>query len=171
MKKAIGMFATLAIALAITGFAFAHWSETLYINGTVHTGTLSAAWSIHDNWDTERVDKDYSHIEATIDGDNLVVTVANAYPCIDYYVRFDIKNTGTIPMHIDNVIIDNPNPITVSVENLGTLPVQVHPGDEATGVLHVHVEQEALENTTYTFTVTVIIDQWNWPPQPSPPQE
>jgi len=40
-KKIVGTFALLMIALSIAGFAYAHWSDVIYINGTVDMGSLT----------------------------------------------------------------------------------------------------------------------------------
>lgn len=39
----VGLFAVVLIALVVAGLAYAHWSETLYINGSVSTGELDVA--------------------------------------------------------------------------------------------------------------------------------
>jgi hypothetical protein len=44
-SKMTALFATLMIALMVAGFAYAHWSETLYINGVVKTGKLDVEFS------------------------------------------------------------------------------------------------------------------------------
>ena len=163
MKKAIGMFAALVLALAMTGVAVAHWSETLKINGTVNTGVLDAEWSVGESWDDEPENKDVSSITCWVDEENahkLHVKVTNAYPCINYYQEIDIHNTGTIPLHINGITVVAPDCITVVMP--GWENVQLHPSETVEGTLVVHVEQCAEENTTYEFEVTVIVNQWNY---------
>jgi len=179
MRKMIGIFATLIIALGMSGVAFAHWSETLYINGTVSTGELDAEWSVHSIWDSEPDEKNVSGMTYTYDPATdpytLNITINNAYPCIDYYAIIDIHNTGTIPLHIWDIDIDTgtlPDGTTleiIPIENIGTdtvLPLkectQLHKCQMAYGILHVHLDQDAEELKTYTFSITVEVVQWNY---------
>jgi hypothetical protein len=39
-KKIAGVFAVLMVALSVIGFAYAHWEDIIYINGTVEMGEL-----------------------------------------------------------------------------------------------------------------------------------
>ncbi|MEN3037495.1 MAG: hypothetical protein ABC588_09100, partial [Candidatus Methanosuratincola petrocarbonis] len=127
----------------------------------------------------------------------LHVTVENAYPCITYYAVIDLTNTGTIPWivyeaslapdqdfpgTVEFVPIDNIDDV---VEDLGLLeelehpefengdlmPIQngtqVHPGESAWGVLAIHLTNDAQEDSTYTFSFKVVVEQWNeWPTEP-----
>jgi len=169
MKKTIGMFAALMVALAVTGFAFAHWSEILTISGTVNTGILDVELAAGRSWDTENEWKNYSSISCWVDQENsnkLIVEVTNAYPCIDYYQEFTITNTGTIPVHLYVTWIDSPDP-EINVDVTGIDCVQLHPDLETntvTGTIHVHVKQDAEENHTYTFGLEILAIQWNMQP-------
>jgi len=184
MRKMIGIFAALMLALGLSGVAFAHWSETLYIDGTINTGILDVEWSEEGSWDTDDYtdygqlispDKNVSSITCEIDDENpnlLHVTVSNAYPCIDYYNLVDIHNTGTIPVHVLDVDLDNPNPDEVQIwityysdpecQNPISPPVQLHPCDTMYVLIHVHLTQEALEDHTYTFDAEIEAVQWNY---------
>ena len=186
MRKMIGIFATLIIALGMSGVAFAHWSETLYINGTVYTGELDAEWSVHSIWDNEPPNKDVSGMTITPvdsdgDGDNdtLNIVISNAYPSIHYYAILDVHNNGSIPLHTYITIDPGNLPDGTTLEFLGVTMLrngtqvefvdplengaQIHPCHMAYALLHVHLPQSAAENTTYTFTITVEAVQWNEP--------
>ena len=175
-KMSTAMLAVIA-AMALVGIGYAHWTETITISGTVDTGELDCGWSWETGWDTESDEKDVSSISAEGvdedgdgDYDELVVTINNAYPCIHYYLPIDIKNTGTIPGEIASIDIDTsglPSGSTVEIQedpdkdpDIG-VDVQIDPGEEAYGILHVHLPQDAEENTDYTFTVSVEFVQWN----------
>lgn len=177
MKKAMGMFAALVIALGMSGLAYASWSETLTISGTVNTGTVDVAWSEIGTSDSEPPDKDVSGIDCEIDAVNpnlLHVTVTNAYPCIDYYNIVDIHCVGSIPVHIYDIIVNNPHPNHVEVDisyyadpgctiEIIDLPIQLHTCDTIFALIHVHLTQDALQNHTYGFSAQIVAIQWNEP--------
>jgi hypothetical protein len=111
------------LGLLMSGVAFAHWSETLYIDGSVSTGNLDWEYigastdrglDIHcrDNFAGPpplywRGDKDVEfHWLWFNDRHTLTVTMTNAYPCCCVTVNVNVRNCGSIPLIIDSVIID-----------------------------------------------------------------
>lgn len=179
-------------AVLMLGVTYGLWFQALYIYGTVNTGTLDAAWSVHPAWDTEPPEKDFSNITISQGQDpyTLYVTVENAYPCITYYALVDLTNTGTIPWKIyDASLVTDEFPGTVQFvpwndefleyfDDLTDHPpigdkmfiengTQVHPGESAWGVFAIHLTNDAQENATYTFSFKVVVEQWNeWPTEP-----
>lgn len=116
------------LGLLATGFAYAHWSETLYISGTVTTSELD--WEFVKNsfmckdigldWtcdpytmaDVRQLDKNVgsttgvlSDSDADGDNDTLTITIDNAYPC--YYNELSVKvhNNGIIALHTKQPVI------------------------------------------------------------------
>ena len=92
--KMVGLLVTLMIALMVSGFAYAHWSKTITINGTVNTGKLHLTPSFEGSTDD---DKGYCTVNGVIRGNTLTVTIDKAYPCITVTIEFDIHNDGTVP--------------------------------------------------------------------------
>jgi hypothetical protein len=194
MQRKIGLvFATSVVAMMALGVTYGLWFETLNVYGTVCTGTLDAQWSIHETWDTEPMVKDFSNITLTPGPGEyeLTVTIDNGYPCIWYYAVIDLTNTGTIPWKIYEVSLISENfpgdleftcfsptngiACAIVPPDEGAPPerlcimngTQVHPGDSAWGLLAVHMNNSAVENTTYRFTLKVVVEQWNeWPMEP-----
>ena len=173
-SKMVAAFALVMIALMVAGFAYATWTQDLYISGTVETGDLDAHMVAGDSWDSEPDLKDYSDIYCYVEEGEpytLIVVVENAYPCIDYYQEFGIENTGTIPLNITSISEPTGNFTDVGTVEVGTfvdgkwtlveLPIQVEPGDTAWLILHVHLTNEAEEVSTYVFKITVTVAQWN----------
>lgn len=116
-------------ALSITGVAYAHWSDTVQIEGTVYMGGLTLVFDpdeILDCVDNEGllpVPKDIGWCEIYYDPDSyivdehtgkdgykvLVFVVHDAYP--QYEVHFTtvvLHNIGTVPIHITNINIWDP---------------------------------------------------------------
>ena len=131
-KKLMAVPMLLVLALVITGFAYAHWSETLYIDGTVDTGELDwgfVAWSCIDGGVDYHCRDGFAGppplfwldpkgknvgsctlnpVDTDGDGDvdKLELTLTNVYPSYFCSISVYAKNTGTIPLIIDTVTID-----------------------------------------------------------------
>ncbi|MEB3788018.1 MAG: hypothetical protein GSR78_04590 [Desulfurococcales archaeon] len=177
------------LAVGMLGGALALWWERLTVDIYVETGELDAQLSVHDMGDNE-IDiatdmgepdptvKDVSDITCTLsdDGKTVFVTVQNAYPSITYYCVLDLTNTGTIPLKIYDVSFSGNltdvaadfyfDPYTdgqVDFQN-GT---QIHPGESVLDMLIIHLSNDAQENSVYTATIDIVVEQWNeWPTPP-----
>lgn len=134
------LFLVLTLALGSMGAAFAHWSGSLDITGSVTTGTFDAALTqdvnlMDDEPGTEEATGAYSGFrdqtklqdighgncvlsDADGDGvmDTITVTVTNAYPCYDTWNGFDVHCVGTVPIKVWYTIDTQPAAGTVTVE-------------------------------------------------------
>ena len=132
-KTAVPAIATITlIVLAIVGFTYAHWSETLWLNGTVNTGELDWEFIVASCLDVgvdyhcndgfvgippywpDPEGKNIGWQELTLqdsdsDGDNdtLLINLHNVYPSYFTEIRFYVHNCGTIPLKVDKVIFRN----------------------------------------------------------------
>jgi len=137
MKGRLGKFGfillALALCLSITGAAFAHWSQTLYIDGEVNTGTFCIGFSVQESDDPcveecdpgaiddqDRLDPGYTknvagcwcellvpkgeHLGMPI-YEKMRIVVCNAYPCYENTVMFWLANGGTVPGDIGSTKI------------------------------------------------------------------
>jgi hypothetical protein len=163
--KKIGMIClVLVLALGVLGVGYARWAENLYIDGTVTTGDIGAEWSIDgDPWDDEAKEISYGTIE--IIGDTLYIDIYEAYPCVTYHFPIDIHCTGSVPIHLGAIQIDSGNlPPNTRLEVIPpTMGVQLHYCDSWVGELIVHLDNDAVEDTTYSFTASLEYAQYNEP--------
>jgi len=118
------VFALLLAFLMLIGIAYAAWSETLLINGTINTGALDWVFTNVGHWDppntldhngeqtdqgiiTWWADKDVGYTEAEIvDPHTINVTIHNAYPGYANDISAHIHVNGTIPLIFTKVIIN-----------------------------------------------------------------
>ena len=157
MKK-IGLIClALVLALGTLGAAFALWSDTLFLEGTVGTGNIGLEWSQGDPYDNE--EKDISHAECTILGNTLFIDIYNADPCVTYTIPIDLHGTGSVPVHTSwTVIPGNCNPSWITMPNWGDL--QIHQGEDLFGDVVVHLDNTAEQGTLYSFSV--VLDYWQY---------
>lgn len=180
---AIKSLKTLTIPILImaltTGFAAAYWSEQLTITGDITTTEFHADVSLPTPWvwgDNEDV-KDVACIEdAYTEGPKkIVVVIENAYPCYECWIKVGVHIMwDSIPGNISEINIDAPPELDVWVEPFDPLPpdiptiydVQLHECEEFFMKLYCHVVEipgvvEPLQDHTYTFTVTIVMIQYN----------
>lgn len=127
--KLLAVPMVLMLGLLTTGFAYALWSETLYISGSVATAELDWEFvpnsfaSVKDiglDWtcdpytmaDVRPLDKDVgsttgvlSDSDGDTDLDTLTLTINNAYP--SYYNEISVKvhNNGIMALHTQQPVI------------------------------------------------------------------
>jgi len=169
----------------------ANWTAQLKITGNVTTSEMEVILSLPaDEWyDNEKI-KDVGHVTASYENDKLIkVTITNAYPSYEAWVKIGwhvLKHVSPDPVHgrltainIDvNGLPDDPHDeLEIWWESVITDPTkdgyvyitkQLTPCNEYFIWLHVHVLEDEiapdpLQDTTYTFTVTIIVSQYNKP--------
>jgi hypothetical protein len=164
-KKMFAILAIMMMALSIVGFAYAHWSKIVTVDGTINTGRLNLIIVSAADDDTgidPGYDKDVADTVITIDSQDQQIahiTITNAYPSYHVYWHVTIQNVGTIPAKLKDIVINNPNPC-LNVTAWDKLYEQLHPGENGDYSGYVHVLQCANQTATYTFTVQFVF--WNW---------
>jgi len=205
-NKKTAMLSVLSIlALSMMGFAYALWSETLTISGSVATGEVNwefvpmynfadhgIDWLGDCSWHLWLSDKDVGGptillpVDTDGDGDmdTLQVTLNNAYPQYFENIGFHVKILGTVPIIVDNIVIEGtvyrlpPQTIFLDLDDDGLDDIkilwgnhigsQLHPGDIAEVSFYILVLQEAPQGASLTFTITLTAVQYNEyvPPPP-----
>lgn len=168
--------------LLATGIAYGLWSETLLIDGVVHTGEVYGEWIFCGCFDTGLdlnpppgvQPKDVGKTICQIDQQDpriVHITVENGYP--SYYNLCDLKykNSGSVPVIIRGIKVVAKNFDLASgngngdgeiwVEAIDGVGSQLEPRGKKSLNLEFHVEQPAKENYTYKFDVYVCLAQWN----------
>lgn len=128
MKKIALISLALVLALGSLGLGYAHWSDQLYVEGDVSSGTVTLAWDISEEpflgyTDNEPPEKDtawgeiyYDHATYVQDPcslkegyKNMVLTVHEAYPCYEiHFTTVRIHNIGTIPVILTGFDVYDP---------------------------------------------------------------
>lgn len=186
MKKAIGMFVALILALGMSGLAYAHWEKIVTIEGTVTTGTFHLTPSF-DAWLGPQ-DKPVATLDFGIDteANSAWIDIGNVYPCLWVYGYIDIVNDGTIPAGLvsstpttDPVLTFVPvTPITGYDEGYDMLqdgitdPIanlyyyfvgdmdQIDSGDTVYIYWAIHFKEALPQTALYDFDLEFIF--WNW---------
>lgn len=179
-KKLMALPVLLIFALSVAGYAFANWTETLTINGSVTTATLDLTFKYIGPVDELGTDP-YNVATTTLDPSGMTtgtvhlvtMIVNNAYLGYKVLFTFQIKNIGTIPakfvgfnLNSGPTSYSNANGWSASLAG-GELTFQAFDGEgemmpvggSHTYSLELDVTTAAQSGTTYTFTVGVVFEQ------------
>jgi hypothetical protein len=157
------------------------WSKMLYVNGHVETGNVDAKWTAVGCFDIEP--KDVGTTSGWIDPLDpqiLHFLIEKGYPSYIGDCEVEFTYLGSIPVRVEAIsFIPGPeltnckftqDPLTgsftaacdqLTVTWVDGLCIQLHKGSTSASSLKAHVEQEAKQNSEYTFGVEVQLNQWN----------
>ena len=159
-KKLLAPLTTILFALAITGYAYTHWQETIQIQGTAQIAKLEII--IQDYQTT--LDSQISQDNHTL---NLKGTITQNQPIL---TNITIKNSGTTPATITHTITTNntdlwntyftysqnlTEPYELPAENIITIMQNITlTGDPPTFTIEVTVTYTATFQS-WTDTITI----------------
>jgi hypothetical protein len=200
----------LVAGMLLTGVAFAHWSESLLLTGSVATGELDWRFTdvghldpgptdsvrdyhCRDNFEGPEPyywqgDKDVGYTTAVITADPHVieVTLNNVYPSYFNSISVYFKNTGTVPLIIEEALIDGhvvmswDEKVRLDLNDDGEndleiwwganiFGIQLEPGKKGPETsFWVHVLQGAPRDKSLKFTIQLIAVQYNFSEHPKP---
>jgi len=106
------------------------------------------------------------------------VTITDAYPSFNCFIKYDVHNNGTIPIKLHTPVYyfgadptGYPGGFTNDYLHVNAWPppcfadeTQLETSERAYCNLHVHVQQKAEQGATYTFKVEIFAHQWNEEP-------
>jgi hypothetical protein len=127
-KKLIALPLLIAIALSIAGYAYAHWSDAIRINGRVHMASCTLAfmeleppveyyWKDGVRYLGEPRGKDVANTTSWLSEivydphsnktgyEKMHILVVNAYPEYEVHCTFVVRNIGTMPLDIIGMTI------------------------------------------------------------------
>lgn len=161
----------LMVTFVVMGTGYAAWTDSLEVNATLTTGWLDVKLDNAVSNDAAGVDDpeqyyDVANTEATVDGETkkiLQVDITNAYPGYHSEVKFDIKNDSTMPVKVKEILIDGDEQVDVDYSEITNLIGQeIAIGGTLTEVVIENmVKDTAEQEKQYTYTITIIFQQWN----------
>jgi hypothetical protein len=106
------------LALSLMGFGFAKWTDGVNLGAKVATGNVGVAIqgiSVNDQGadpqyclGNNNEGKDVANIKfKKVDNKNLNVTISNAYPWYQPGFTFRVKGTGTVPVKVEKISVNN----------------------------------------------------------------
>lgn len=178
--RSIYAVAILAVLFAATAAAYSMWSQTLSINANIETGKVSVSFGDYmctdtgadpqmnkafDNSNGEDVGTCQISVAAT-DSENNVVKlnfdISNAYPGYLACIKFNVVNTGTIPVKLYSYKLEGVNETALNVTFTPPEQTQINPGEASdTYTLCVGIYPSADEDRSYSFTLELTFAQWN----------
>lgn len=169
MKKVKLLTLVLVLAFAVTGMAYAYWTQTLAVSGTVSTGNLDLAWNGLEEFTRVEQNGDYANATIAVNPRSnkiIDVTISNAYPGWQGKFNVGYTNLGTVPGKIDSVkVVNLPRQLTLNTDGI-PVGALVEYDRTITGNFLVTVRPELgneTMNETYTFSVELEGSQFNAP--------
>lgn len=112
-NRVTGLFMVFMIAISLAGVAYAHWGDTVKIEGTVkmaHIKLTLTSWKVLTTKDVEK----YSTIsegEISDDQHTLTITADNLKPCWLVWVGIVAQNQGSLPAEVKppEITCDDPD--------------------------------------------------------------
>ena len=157
---------SIGVYLGGLGVGYALWYDDLYIDGTVYTGDLDVGY--YCSWGScyDNETKDISSISKSRTDDTLTITINGAYPCVTYTCEFCVVTMGTLPVHFGPWVINRGTlpagaTVTVTPDLTGQ---QNYPDQHQECYITVHLDNDAAEGATYTFSVDLRAYQYNESP-------
>jgi hypothetical protein len=150
MKSAIVIFAAVVMIFCVLGYTYA-------CIGNVTCPTCSCdlefiAATVADN----ETKADVGKVTAQIVNNrrSIDVRIVNAYPGYEAKITFKIQNKGTLPIHIDEVLITGYDKQAIGVEITNLVAcITINSGNILSGSETVRILQGAKQNWTYIFKV------------------
>lgn len=158
------VFLALLVALVLTGFGYAGWTDRIIIEGMVNTGTWGAELSDDVNCYTVPVS---DNISCEPDGNVLGVAITSAHVGVHYYCEFVLNNPGTIPVKVQGIVVDPSPPasgVEVEVTDLtggDLVGIQIDGGQAVAGKVHVYLSDDTSQGMDFDFTVTFSCVIWD----------
>ena len=141
----------LLLSLCVMGVGYAAWTDTVRIDGTVEMGYMGVVLS-------EGVSS--TNITASLAGHTIYIEI-NAGCAGEYEYRdFDIHNTGTIPLRIQDIQIVCSPGLQAEVNGVG-VGTQVEPSGVYPDTVYGTVAMNVAGAGTYSCKVTFYFVQWN----------
>lgn len=113
MRKVALLAGVIMLALAVSGFTYAWWTDHVEIVGEITTGTFGWEMTLEGDWvwgDDKQIVSHWSDLIYDLDddpnADKVVWEVLNLYPGILAEMQWDIHFYGTVPGHITEVDVE-----------------------------------------------------------------
>ncbi len=175
--KLIGAAALLAL-VATVGLALAMWTETLYFNIYVETGSVDLEFDAWCEEEPEAEGKDvascYAYVTEIVVDDitypKIVLELSNLYPSYKFHFYVTVTNTGTIPVKIydfDYWVAEGEDLTPWFDCEHNFTEIQLHPEESVTFYAFCHVLQdvegfgELPEDAYMHLEGYVVFAQWN----------
>lgn len=214
-EKALTLLTLIFISLSILGFVYAQWNDIIVVRSTMAFGDLNMGFTMQEppTWTEYHINpltgqlepgeyqgKDVGESECQYTNlkpsdmhtgkqayETLIITINNAYPSYEVHCNFTLENIGTLPLHINETVISDPNgiltwdPAQGALVDANSKPLiyivitpelvcnKLWPSDDPItpdiiepvtleAEIAVHITQNAEECRTYSFQVKIIYE-------------
>lgn len=112
INKVSGLFMAFMMAVSLTGLSYAHWSDTIKIEGTAKMAHIRIKIISYKALTSKEVEK-YSTIDTELseDGHVLIIYCSNLKPCWHVWIGLVTQNQGSLPANVKppEYVFDGPD--------------------------------------------------------------
>jgi hypothetical protein len=133
-EKCLGFLTFVMIVLSVSGFTYAHWNDVIIVNSIMSFGTENMGFvepklcvEYHEDplsgelvlgeylgKDVGKCSCEYQELKTDSESGKsaykkLIIVLSNAYPGYITHCNFTLEDIGTLPIHITNLVIFDPN--------------------------------------------------------------
>jgi hypothetical protein len=101
MNRVSGLLLVLLVAVSLSGLTYAHWSDTVRIEGTAKMAHIRTTIISYKALTPKKV-QEYATVNASLseDGHLLTLSCSNLKPCWYIWVGLVLQNQGTLPANV-----------------------------------------------------------------------
>src|SRR5271157_2771793 len=151
MKKFLAILILAIVTVSAISYSYAKNSDGK--DTSCSCGIIFTRVSASDN--ELRTDIATVSAKITPNGETINVCIAKAYPGYKATITFTIKNTGTMPVHIDEVHIYRYNTTALQI-GVSNMIAWLNPYKTLSGSETIQILNGAIQKWQYTFTIEII---------------
>lgn len=152
----------MTLALSMIGIGTAAWQDGIGILGVISTGDIDPVFI--DFYEADGIN-DAVCISISDDRKTVSISMEEVCPGDTMVFNYTVANKGSVPVRLKLATLGNQNDSAITIANEFPADSFIDGlGDSVSGRLTISVNdemEELLENTTYTFGLELLFQQWN----------
>jgi len=151
----------LTAAFSLMGVGMASWQGGMDVGGEMGTAHIGVAFTdYHGSSITSTQPEDWSPpASATINrisDKELEIKINNAYPGLRVEFRYEVVNTGSLPVRLKDYSLNLPPVLSEYISS--SPPEKIEVENSGAGYLYILATDEVEPDNTYTFSIQIVYE-------------